>query len=153
MKNLVHICIFASILLISCTAILTEPVADQVTEPVSVTVPVPATPTLQPLLCPTPTVVYIRASAESPTSSLTPSVFVGLAQSDAITITGKLGVYTGDGSGPIQVELIPDTLNLFRVEGHVARIDLGHGCVLGDFNVHLSRTLWIKHVSDPTPTP
>jgi len=122
------------------------PAATATPSPVSTSTP---TPEITQIPCPIPTAAYLSVDFESPTDDLVPFVDVSLSLADTITITGELGVYTASSSGPIQVELIGQEANYFKVEAHRAPISMDNGCTYDGYTI--SEEITIVHESSVIP--
>lgn len=142
--------IFTSVLFISRT-VANASSASSTNAPQATTTPTfTSTPTQTGVPCPIATPELLSVVYDSYTGDLTETVNVTLNNSDSITVTGPLDIYTSNGSGSFEVELVADSINDILVEGHVRLIEYGNGCTYGNYT--LSKAIQIVQDSSATPT-
>lgn len=86
-----------------------------------------------------------------PVLALTQTVRVFLGNAGAITVSLESGLFTAPRSGPVEVELPPDTSQRLTVSGRVRRIGSPPGCVYGGYTLSTAAPT-VTHHDTPTAT-
>lgn len=121
---------------------------DSLTLTTPVTIPGPGTVSC-PTTTPEPFTVELIAT-DNPQSKI---IRVNIGNGDRVVVRGPLGTVERTGTSPfdIPVQLNLGAVNTFEVDAHVRPIDLGGGCIVGNYT--LRKSITYNDLSTPIPGP
>lgn len=103
--------------------------------------------------CPTTTPEPFTAELLATDNPLNKIIRVVIGNGDRVTVRGPFGTIERTGISPfdIPIQLTAGILNTIEIDAHVRPVDLGNGCIVGNYT--LRKTLTYDSIATPIPGP